>query len=163
LVKVNVHRRELADEGADILVDKAISDPMVGNEWCQRTNQAIFTWGNPCREAGKETYQDCHSTFDHRVSDAIRRGAVENEVQKHEEKLTGAWIQISTLRRRYERWCTGDDIEDCTHKKREQKKRDREKMSESEKEKKKRGKDQKRNQKKEKGMEGLGGGKECGC
>ena len=25
-------------------------------------------------------------------------------------------IIISTLRRRYERWCKGDDIEDCTHK-----------------------------------------------
>ena len=33
----------------------------------------------------------------------------------HEEKLTGVWRQTSTLRRRYERWCKGDDIEDCTH------------------------------------------------
>jgi len=39
-------------------------------------------------------------------------------VQKHEEKLTGAWRQRSTLRRRYEKWCKGDDIEDCTHKQR---------------------------------------------
>jgi len=37
---------------------------------------------------------------------------------KHEEKLTGAWRQMSTLRRRYEKWCKGDDIEDCTHKQR---------------------------------------------
>ena len=42
----------------------------------------------------------------------------ENEVQKHEEKLTGAWRQMSTLRRRYEKWCKGDDIQDCTHKQR---------------------------------------------
>jgi len=28
------------------------------------------------------------------VRDAIQRGAAENEVQKHEEKLTGAWRQI---------------------------------------------------------------------
>jgi len=49
----------------------------------------------------------------------IRRGAAESEVQKHEEKLTGAWRQISTLRRRYEIWCKGDDdIEDCTYKQR---------------------------------------------
>jgi len=41
-------------------------------------------------------------------------------VQKHEEKLTGVWIQISTLRRQYEKWSQvkGDDIEDCTHKQR---------------------------------------------
>ena len=50
------------------------------------------------------------------VRDAIRRGAAENEVQKHVEKLTGVWRQMSTLRRRYEKWCKGDDIEDCTHK-----------------------------------------------
>jgi len=49
------------------------------------------------------------------VRDAIRRGAAEIEVQKHEKKLTGAWRQMSTLRRRYEKWCKGDDIEDCTH------------------------------------------------
>jgi len=50
------------------------------------------------------------------VRDAIQRGAAENKVQKHEKKLTGAWRQMSTLRRRYEKWCKGDDIEDCTHK-----------------------------------------------
>jgi len=47
------------------------------------------------------TYQDCHSTFNSIVRDAIRRGAAENEVQKHEERLTGAWRQMSTLRQRY--------------------------------------------------------------
>jgi len=52
------------------------------------------------------------------VRDAIRRGAAENEVQKHEEKLTGVWRQMSTLRRRYDKWCKGDDIEDCAHKQR---------------------------------------------
>jgi len=31
-------------------------------------------------------------------------------VQKHEEKLTGVWRQMSTLRRQYEKWCKGDDI-----------------------------------------------------
>ena len=29
---------------------------------------------------------------------------------------TGVWRQMSTLRRRYEKWCKGDDIEDCTRK-----------------------------------------------
>jgi ribonuclease HI len=102
LVKVKEHRGEPANEGADILADKAISDPKVGTEWCQRTNRAVFTWRKPCREAGKVTYQDHHSTFNNSVRDAIQRGAAEHEVQKHEEKLTGVWKQMSTLRRRYE-------------------------------------------------------------
>ena len=55
-------RGEPANEGADIVADKAISDPKVGKEWCQRTNRAVFTWENPCHEAGKVTYQDRHST-----------------------------------------------------------------------------------------------------
>jgi len=50
------------------------------------------------------------------VRDTIQRGAAENEVQKHEERFTGAWRQMSTFRRRCEKWCKGDDIEDCTHK-----------------------------------------------
>jgi len=116
LVKVKALRGEPANEGTDILVDKAISDPKVGTDLCQRTNQAVFTWRKSCREAGKVTYQDRHLTFNNSVRDAIRRGAAENEVQKHEEKLTGAWRQMSTIRRRYEEWCKGDDIEDCTHK-----------------------------------------------
>ena len=115
LVKVKAHRGEPANERADILADKAISDPKVGKEW---TNRAVFTWRKPRREAGKVTYQDRHSTFNNSVRDAIRRGAAENEVQKHEEKLTCVWRQMSTLRRRYEKWCKGDDIEDCTCKQR---------------------------------------------
>jgi len=118
LVKVKAHRGEPANEVANILTHKAISDPKVGKEWCQRTNRAVFTWEKPCCEAGKVTYQDRHSTFINSVRDAIRRGATENEVQEHAEKLPGAWRQMSTLRRRYEKWCKGDGIEDCTHKQR---------------------------------------------
>ena len=88
LVRVKERRGEPANEGADNVVDKAISDLKVGNEWCQRTNRAVFTWRKPCHQAGKATYQDCHSTFNNSVRDAIRRAAAENEVQKHEEKLT---------------------------------------------------------------------------
>jgi len=80
-----------------------------------RPNRAVFTGKKLRREAGKVTCQDRHSTFNNGVRNAIRRGAAENEVQK---RLTGAWRQMSTLRRRYERWCKGDDIEDCTHKQR---------------------------------------------
>ena len=95
---MKAHRGEAANEGADVLADKAISDLKVGKEWCQRTNRAVFTWEKPCREAGKVTYQDRHLIFGNSVRDAIRRGATENEVQKHEEKLTGSWRQMSTLR-----------------------------------------------------------------
>jgi len=63
LVKVKAHREEPANEGADILADKAILDPKVGKEWCQRTNQAVFMREKPCHEAGKVTYQDRDSTF----------------------------------------------------------------------------------------------------
>ena len=117
-VKVKAHRGEPANEGADILADKAMSDPKVGKEWFQRTNRAVFTWKKPCSEAGKVTYQDCHSTFNNSVWHAIRRGAAEHEVQKHEERLAGAWIQMNTLRRQYERLCNNksDDMENCTHK-----------------------------------------------
>jgi len=57
------------DEGADILADKAISEPIVGRERCQWTIlwQAVFTWAQPCREAGKVTDQDRHSTFNNSV------------------------------------------------------------------------------------------------
>jgi len=119
LVKVKTHRGEPANEGADILANKTISDPKVGKEWCQLTNRADFTCGKPCRKAGTVTYQDLHSTFNNSMRDTIivvQRRAAENEVQKHEERLTGAWRQMSTLRRRYEKWCKGDDTEDCTHK-----------------------------------------------
>ena len=34
------------------------------------------------------------------------------------ERLTGACRQMNTLRRQCERWCKGDDIQDCTHKQR---------------------------------------------
>ena len=100
--------------------DKAISDPKIGKEWSQRTNRlgAFCTWKKPCRKVEILIYQDCHSKFDYSVRDAIRRGAGEKEVQKHEGRLTSVWRQMSTLRRRYERWCKGDDIEDCTHKQR---------------------------------------------
>ena len=63
LVKGRAHRGESANEGANFLADKAISDPKVGKEWSQLTNRAIFKWRKPCRETGKVTYQDRHSTF----------------------------------------------------------------------------------------------------
>ena len=53
LVKVKAHRGGPGNEGADLLADKAISDPKVGKEWCQRTSRAVFTCEKPCREAGK--------------------------------------------------------------------------------------------------------------
>jgi len=114
LVKVKANRGEPVNDEVKILADKAISGPKVGKEWCQRTNQAAVTWNKNCHDAGKVIYQDRHSTFNNSMKDEIRRVAAENEVPKHEEKLTGVWRQMSTPRRQYERWRKGDDIEDCT-------------------------------------------------
>jgi len=82
---VKAHQGKPANEGADILAGKAISDPKVGKEVCQRTNRAVFMWEKPCREAGKVSYQNRHS-----VRDAVRRGAAQNDVPIHEEQLAGA-------------------------------------------------------------------------
>jgi len=49
------------------------------------------------------------------MRDAIQTGAAENEAQKHEERLTGSWRQMCTLRQQCERWCKGEDITDYTH------------------------------------------------
>ena len=43
LVKVKAHQGDPANEGANILVDKAILDLKLGKERCQRTNRAFFT------------------------------------------------------------------------------------------------------------------------
>ena len=78
LVKVKAHRGEPANEGADILADKAISDPEVGKLGVVPTDESSSLHGRkPCRKAGKVTYQDRHSTFNNSVRDAIRRGAAE--------------------------------------------------------------------------------------
>jgi len=69
------------NEGADILANKAMSDPNVGKEWSKRTNRAVCTWKYMCREAGNLTYQDRHSTLNNSVRDAIRKGAAEIEGQ----------------------------------------------------------------------------------
>jgi len=55
LVKVKAHRGELANEGDEILADKAISDPKVGKGCSQRTNpsRAVFTWKNRAVRQGK--------------------------------------------------------------------------------------------------------------
>ena len=48
------------------------------------------------------SYEDRTATWNNGVRKAIRRGAAENEVQKHRELMTGAWKNISTQRRRFE-------------------------------------------------------------
>ena len=102
LVKVKAHRGELANEKADILADKAISDELVPKEWCKRTSRAVFTWKEPCRSGRKVSFEDRKATWNNSVRKAIRRQTAENEVQKHRELMTGAWKKISTQRRRFE-------------------------------------------------------------
>jgi len=78
LVQMKAHRGEPANEGADILADKAILDLEVGKEWYQRTNRAVFR--SQRQNSEKVTYQDRHSTFNNSVRYKVRRGAAENEV-----------------------------------------------------------------------------------
>jgi len=75
------HRGEPANEGADILANKAISDPKPGKEWCQQLNREVLLWKKSCREAREVTYQDRHSTFNTSVRDTLQRGAAEKQCQ----------------------------------------------------------------------------------
>ena len=102
LVKVKAHRGEPANEEADIRADKAISDEFVLKEWCQRTSRVIFAWREPHRNGMKVSYEDRKATWNNGVRKAIRRGAAEDEVQKHRKLMTGAWRKMSTQRRRFE-------------------------------------------------------------
>jgi len=98
LVKVRVHRGESANEEADIQADKAISGKDVPTEWYDRRNRADFTWQEPCWKGGTVSYDDRKSTWNSGVRKAIRRGSAEEEVRKHQDRVTGAWKQISKKR-----------------------------------------------------------------
>jgi len=50
LANLEAHRGESANEGANMMADRAISDPKVGKKWCQRTNRAVFTWQKIARQ-----------------------------------------------------------------------------------------------------------------
>jgi len=97
LVKVKAHRLggEPAHEEADIQADKAISGKVVPTEWHDRTNRAVFTWQEPRRKGGTVSYEDRKSTWNSGVRKAIRQGSAEEEVRKHQDRVTGAWKQIS--------------------------------------------------------------------
>jgi len=97
---VEAHRGEPANEEADIQADKAISGKDVPTEWHDRTNRAVFTWQEPRRKGVTLSYEDRKSTWNSGVRKAIRRGSAEEEVRKHQDRVTGAWKQISKQRRR---------------------------------------------------------------
>jgi len=99
LVKVKVHRGDVANEEADIQADKAISGNDFPMEWHDRTNRAVFTWQKPRRKGCTVSYRDRKSTWNSRVWKAIRRGSAEEELRKHRGRVTGAWKQISKQRR----------------------------------------------------------------
>jgi len=100
--EVKAHRRETANEGADILADKAVSDPKVGKKWCQQTNRAVLTWDTPCREAGKVIcHQDRHSTFN-----TIVRMQYENGQQRMRCKNMKRGLQVLGDKKAH----SGDDM-----------------------------------------------------
>ena len=45
------------------------------------------------------SYEDRKSTWNSGVQKAIRRGSAEEDVRKHQDRVTGAWKQISEQRR----------------------------------------------------------------
>jgi len=67
LVKVKAHWGEPANERADILVDKAISDELVLKEWWKRTSRAGFTWKEPRKRGGKVTYENRKATWNNNM------------------------------------------------------------------------------------------------
>ena len=87
---MNPHRGEPANEGANIQADKAISDKSILIEWRERTSRAVFTWEKPRRIEVNLSCADRKATWNNSVRKTIRRGAAENEVQKHREQMTGA-------------------------------------------------------------------------
>ena len=98
LVKVKAHRGEPANEEANIQADKAISGKDVPTEWHNRTNQAVVTWQEPHWKGGTVRYEDFMSMWNSGVRKAIRRRSAEEEVRKQQDRVTGAWKQISKQR-----------------------------------------------------------------
>jgi len=72
LVKVKAHRKEPANEEADIQADKAISRKDVPTEWRDRTNRTVFTWPELRHKRGTVSYEDRRSACDSGVRKAIR-------------------------------------------------------------------------------------------
>jgi len=95
LVKVKAHRRESANEEADIQADKAISSKDVPMEWHHRTNRAVCIWQEPCRKGSTMSYKNRKLTWNSGVRKATRQGSAEAEVCKHRDRVTGAWKQVS--------------------------------------------------------------------
>ena len=87
---MKAHRGEPANEEADIKADKAISGKDFPTEWHDRTDRAIYTWQEPRRKGGTVIYEDRKSTWNSGVWKAIRRGSAEEEVRKHQDRVTGA-------------------------------------------------------------------------
>jgi len=46
------------------------------------------------------SYEDRKSTWNSGVRKAFRRGSAKEEVRKHQDRVSGAWKQISKQRRR---------------------------------------------------------------
>ena len=97
LLKGNANRGEHTNEEADIQADKAISSKDIPID--NRTNRAVFTWQEPRWKRGMVSYGDQKSTWKTGMRKAIRRGSAEEVVCKHQDRLIGAWNQISKQRR----------------------------------------------------------------
>jgi len=90
---------ENPNQEADLQADKAVSGIDVDTEWLHRTNRAVFTWQELRLKEGTVSYKDRKSTWNSGVLKAIRRRSAQEEVRKHQDRVTGAWKQISKQRR----------------------------------------------------------------
>jgi len=77
--------------------DKAISSKDIPID--NTTNRTAFTWQEPRWKGGMVSYGDQKSTWKTGMRKAIRRGSAEEVVCKHQDRLTGAWNQISKQKR----------------------------------------------------------------
>ena len=90
-MKVKAHGGEPANQEADLQADKAVSGIDVDTEWLHRTNRAVFTWQELRRKEGMVSYEDRKSTWSRGARKSIRRGSAQEEVHKHQDRVTGAW------------------------------------------------------------------------
>ena len=91
--KMTAHRVEPANEGA-VLASKAISDPKLGpGKWARSGDNGQIkqsSLGNPVPRGRINVFQHRHPAFNNSVRDVMRSRKAENEMPKHQEKLTGA-------------------------------------------------------------------------
>jgi len=98
LVNMKAHRGGPANEGDDIQADKAISGKDVLTEWHDRTNRAVFTWQESRWKGGTVSMKIGSRRGTAGCGRRLDEESAEEEVHKHQDRVTGAWKRISKQR-----------------------------------------------------------------